>query len=230
MGRVGQPGPRRGGRRRSPGPVGATLPEWRTPSSPRLPSAGRLWSVTSRLAVRGAPRDRPGVERDGATSEPGRHGESRTSASTASRACLSARRAGRRGRSGDRIRMTSFLTVLDCAASVAPGDRPERKAQPNDPGRRGCMNRHPPRIIAQPPRGWLAGAAWWFRKGAYSFSARIATMPTSSRAPTGFSTWYWKPARSTLARCSGPVKAVRAAAGVAPPRSAGSARTWPISQ
>src|SRR5438094_666546 len=46
--------------------------------------------------------------------------------------------------------------------------------------------------------------------------------------PTGISTWYWNPARSTLARCSGPVYAVRAAAGVAPPRSGGSARTCPI--
>ena len=33
---------------------------------------------------------------------------------------------------------------------------------------------------------------------------------------TGFATWYWNPARNTLARCSGPVYAVRAAAGVAP--------------
>ena len=38
----------------------------------------------------------------------------------------------------------------------------------------------------------------------------------------GFSTWSWNPALRTLARCSGPVKAVRAAAGVIPPRSGGS--------
>src|SRR2546425_12065396 len=63
---------------------------------------------------------------------------------------------------------------------------------------------------------------------AYSFNAKIATTPVNSRKPTGISTWYWNPARSTLARCSGPVYAVRAAAGVAPPRSGGSARTCPI--
>jgi Beta-lactamase len=64
----------------------------------------------------------------------------------------------------------------------------------------------------------------------YTFSARIATTPASWRGATGFSRWYWNPARKMLARCSGPMTPVRAAAGVAPPRSGGRARTWRMSQ
>ena len=45
--------------------------------------------------------------------------------------------------------------------------------------------------------------AWSYKVTAlgrgYSLRARIATTPTSSRAPTGFSTWYWNPARRMLA-------------------------------
>src|SRR5438309_11537707 len=33
---------------------------------------------------------------------------------------------------------------------------------------------------------------------AYAFNARIATTPINCRMPTGISTWYWNPARSTL--------------------------------
>ena len=38
-----------------------------------------------------------------------------------------------------------------------------------------------------------------------SFSASIATTAINASRPMGFSTWTWKPALSTLARCSGPV-------------------------
>ena len=57
------------------------------------------------------------------------------------------------------------------------------------------------------PEGVPGGARQWCPSGpGYSLRARIATTPTSSRAPIGFSMWYWKPARRMLARCSGPAK------------------------
>ena len=60
-----------------------------------------------------------------------------------------------------------------------------------------------------------------------AFRARSATTPASFSRATGFSMWYWNPARKILARCSGPVNPVRAAAGVAPPRSGGQGANSP---
>src|SRR5438093_11812298 len=76
--------------------------------------------------------------------------------------------------------------------------------------------------------GGLALAHSW--DGDCGFNARSATTPARCCRGTGFSTWYWHPARQVLARCSGPVNPVSAAAGVAPPRSGGRARTWLMSQ
>src|SRR5207245_10840601 len=83
--------------------------------------------------------------------------------------------------------------------------------------------------IECPPRRRIPMTDLLLSKGDSAF-ARIATIPASLPGATGFSMWYWNPARRILARSSGPVSPVRAAAGVAPPRHGGSPRIWPMSQ
>ncbi len=59
--------------------------------------------------------------------------------------------------------------------------------------------------------------------------ARLATIVNNSAGSTGFVTCIWKPANTAFIRSSERAYAVKATAGMPPPRSAGSARTCRIS-